>query len=108
MSTFTSAGGQQSLTISGATTPTTVNVSMPLAATEYSYTLPAGCKQFIVKLRQLSSLKVAYVSGQSGTTYLEVPRGCFYAESGLTLSTGVTLYFQSPAAGQVLEVQVWT
>lgn len=111
MSAFTpagSGGAPSTTTIVGATNPTIAHVTMPVSGTEYSYTVPTGAKQFLVKLQSLAVLQLAYVSGQSGTTYITVPRGCFYAESDLTLTAPVTLYFQANTATQVLEVVFWT
>lgn len=111
MSYFTpsgSAGVPQSISISGATNPTTVNVPMLLAATEYSYILPTGTKQFLMKLQGPSPFQVSYVLGESSTNFLTVPWGCFYAESDLALNAPVTIYFQSSAASQTAEIRIWT
>lgn len=112
MSTFTpsgSAGLSPTITIPGSTAPTVSLVLMVLAATEYSIPIPIGTRQFQVKLRDpLSLLQCAYVPGDSGTTFLTVPRGCFYAESELLTTSSLILYFQSPSAGQTLEVLLWT
>lgn len=106
MSVFTSFSGGQ-IDLIGSVTPVVSVVSMPLAATEYSFVLPQDCRQFLVKTRSGAVLQVAYASGQSGTTYMTVPRHCFYAESDIKLTSTVTLYFQSPLASQELEVLTW-
>lgn len=112
MSVFTSfgtssGGGPITVNIQGATTPAISQVLMPTANTEYSFTFPADCKQFQVKLQSDATLKVAYVLGDSGSLFLTVPRYCFYAESNLTLPGTVTLYFQCTQPSQVLEVLTW-
>lgn len=110
MSAFTPAGSGgliPTVSVSGATTPTVAELDLTLAATEYSYTVPTNAKQFLLKLRSPAVLQVSYVSGQSGTTYITVPRGCFYAESDLNLSGPVTIYMQSPSAAQVAEITLW-
>ena len=107
MSVFTSFAGTLQADVLASTTPQITIVSMPVAATEYSIALPAGCRQFQIKLRSSASLQVAYVSGQSGISYITVPRHCFYAESDIKLDGTVTLYVQSPIALQELEVLAW-
>lgn len=105
MSTFTSSGGLQSVVIVGANAPTVSTVDATLAGTEYSYVLPAATKKFLIKARQGAPLLLAYESAASA--YIEIPRWCFYSESDLSLA-GLTLYFQSPAANQVVEIVTWT
>lgn len=112
MSAFTPAGSgglpPQSVSIAASTTPTVANVSIPLANTEVSYALPTGTKQFMIRLRGYSStMKLAYISGNSGTLYLTVDRGAFLAIGELSLTSTVTLYFQADAAAQVAEIQSW-
>lgn len=86
--------------------PTLANTTMTSADTEYSYTFPAGTQKFRIKLRALNALlKVAFASGQSGTTYITIPYGddlVMEAKVG-----GATIYFQSPTASQVAEIETW-
>ena len=107
MSVFTSFAGNITADSAGSGTPTVSVVSLATANTEYSFLLPSGCRQFLVKLRGAATLQVAYSMGDSGTTYFTVPRNCFYAESDLKIETAVTLYFQSPVASQELEILTW-
>lgn len=95
-------------TSSGATVPTIAQVSMVLSGTEYSYAIPTTARQFLIKLRALAVLQLAYSPGDSGTTYITIPRGCFLSESDLLLAAPVTLYFQSSTAAQVAEILYWT
>lgn len=85
---------------------TVANTTMTSADTEYSYTFPEGTKKFRIKLRALNALlKTAFVSGQSGTTYITIPYGdelVMEAKVG-----GSTIYFQSPTASQVAEIETW-
>lgn len=79
---------------------------MTSANTEYSYTFPAGTKKFSIKLRALNALlKVAFVSGESGSTYFTVPYGDILVMEAKV--GGSTVYFQSPTASQVAEIQTW-
>lgn len=106
MSVFTSfAGGKLDLIAAG--DPQISNVSMPLAATEYAVTIPAGARQYLIRTRSGKEFQIAYILGDSGTNYFTVPRNCFYAESDISLISAKTLYLQVAAAAQVLEVLVW-
>lgn len=83
--------------------PRIANVSMTSANTEYSYELPAGIKEFWLKLRTVGyALQLAMVSGESNTTYLTVPSGKIHKESDVKPST--TLYFRSSQANMVAEI----
>jgi hypothetical protein len=114
LSTFTPSGSAGAVTtvtgsvsVVGATNPTIANVSMPVAATEYSYALPADTKKFYIKLRDpLAEIKLSYTAGASGTTYVTVERGNWYGEEDLSIGM-VTLYFQSSVASQTLEIVSW-
>lgn len=93
--------------VQGTTADTITNFTIVAANIEYSYTLPAGTKHFMLKLRTADgSLKLANTVGQSGTQYWTVPRGCSYGLSDLSLATGKTYYFQATVTG-ILEIHSW-
>jgi len=98
---------QVSLASAELATPTVYNVTCPLANNEYSRALSADTKEFMIKVRQVASLKLAFVNGDSGTTYISVPANSSFTQSRL-LATGLTLYFQSPVAGIDVEILEWT
>lgn len=86
--------------------PTINNTTMTSANTEYSYTFPAGTKAFSIKLEELNAqLKVAFVSGASGTEYITIP----YGESMKMNAKvgGSTIYFQSIKASQKAQITTW-
>lgn len=86
--------------------PTTANVAMTSAATEYNYTFPAGTLKFSIKLRDPGSLlQVAFTSGASGTTYFTIPYGDILVMEAKV--GGSVIYFQSPDATMVAEIQTW-
>ena len=88
-------------------TPVIYNVDMPTANTEYSQVLPSGTKKVLIKLRSGSSLlKLSYTNGESGTKYITIPVGSSKFLEGVWLSN-ITLYFQSPDASQIAEIEVW-
>lgn len=109
MSTFTTGGGISSNTSveTGATNPLVINIVLT-ANVESSYALPANTRQYVGKLRSGTSIMhLSFVSGTSNTIYWTVGKGNYFADSG-TLVTGLSLYFQTPDAGQTLELLVWT
>lgn len=96
------------VTTLGPSNPLVANVSIALASTEYSYFIPAGSRRFLLKARGNTTIQLAFVSGDSGTTYLTIPAGTFYSEGDLSLTLGKTIYFQSTQAGQILEIVSWS
>jgi len=87
-----------------ADTPGIANISAPVANTEYSYVLPIDTKQVLIQAR-LGKLKLAFISGDSGTTYITVNYGCnFMIEN---IKTNSTIYFQSNKALDVIEINTW-
>lgn len=111
MAAFTPAGSgglTPSVTVIGPINPDISNIPMPLASTEYSFSLPVGTKKFLIKLRNKHSFQFSYSVGASGTNFIGVPWCCFYAEEGLSLSLVTHIYFQSSQAGEIAEILVWT
>lgn len=86
--------------------PSIYNVSAVNANTEYSQALSSNVNSFIIKTRQYVDLKVAFVSGQSGTNYVRIPKGASYEESGLN-ATGLVLYFQTSEPNIDIEIVEW-
>jgi hypothetical protein len=82
------------------------NVTMTDANTEYSQELPAGVVRFALKCRGAYDMKLAFVSGESGTNYETIPANAEVEHAAVTLR-GRTLYFQCVAAGQVAEITCW-
>jgi hypothetical protein len=108
MSVFTSFAGTLQADLILAGDPSIQNISALLANTEYTVTIPAGTRQYIIKIRSGSKFNIAYILGNSGTAYFEVPKNCFYGESDIKLTAAKDLYFQTPLPGQILEVLLWT
>lgn len=93
---------------STASTPTIYNVSVPLANTEVSQSLPSNTKKFLLKVRNNGSeLKLAFTSGQSGTNYLSINKGATFVEDGIKVGS-LTLYFQVNNANEVVEILAWS
>ncbi len=83
------------------------NLSMPVAATEYSYALPTRCRAFEFKARGLSTLQFSDTAGQTGTLYATIPAGSFYSQSNRKPGTSVTLYVRGNKSSEVLEIIYW-
>lgn len=85
--------------------PTPLNLTLTVADTEYSQALPVGTRKFLLKSRGTGSeLKFAFTTGTSGTVYMTIPAGSggLWIECGAAY--GVTLYVQSPTAGEIAEI----
>ena len=81
------------------------NVVATTANTEYSQQLDRGVSYFEIRARQLADLKVAFISGNSGTLYFTIPAGStWYTREKIPDGTTVTLYFQSPSANVDVEI----
>lgn len=87
-------------------TPTVENVTIAASNVEQSYALPANTKSFMVQTRGQGKLLYAYSAGTSGTTYVTLNPHCFRFQSDIS-SPAITLYFQSPLAGLVVEIESW-
>jgi hypothetical protein len=83
------------------------NVTISLANTEQSVVLPTGTRQFIIHNRGPGIVKYAYAAGTSGTTYFTLHKWSFTTRSYI-IASSVTLYLQSPTAGTVVELEIWT
>lgn len=88
-------------------TPTIANLTLTNANTEYSYSVPAYTRQFSVKTRNpLHTVKIAFSSGQSNTNYFTLDSSSWY--ESMILAVNLVFYCQSPDAGCVLEIVLWS
>ena len=91
--------------------PTIYNVAVTLNNTEYSQALPDKTRKVKIKMRGINAdLKIAWASGESGTIYVNVPRGMVWVEDGLKLATPTSIYFQTAGTSTpyTVEIEVWT
>lgn len=98
-------GHPLNIVFGGAGTPSVFNVTATLANTEYSQALPTGTTALTIKSRTSGSLKVYFTTGSF--TWITLKQGAVFYENGLNLS-GVTLFFKSSLAGDVVEVLTWS
>ena len=106
MSQFTPAGGGGSELVTATeriVSYSAVNLSVPTAATEVALVVPSDVIWFRVKNRTDGTTQLGFGSGDSSSLYYTIWPGfdpVFTKKSGGT----VTLYFQCPKAGQILEL----
>lgn len=103
------SGGSSSITGLTKENPSVINQVLTNAAEEYTLVVPANAVAYRLKARQATKLQVAYVSGQSGTTYRTLEAGCLLIENFVQRSSGLNLYLQAPLqAGVTVELEYWT
>lgn len=82
------------------------NVPVVSANVEQSHTFPAGTKHFRMKARGAGRIQLSHTSGTSGSTYATVWGGSPYISPEFN-NPSKTIYFQSPVAGLVIELESW-
>jgi hypothetical protein len=90
-------------------TPTIQTVTLTLANTEYSITLPAGTKRFSMQPRTNVDVRFAFVTGKVAAPtepYATMKSGAPYTE--FDILSGARIYFASSTAGTVVEVVSWS
>jgi len=96
--------------VNKATTQVIYNVAMADADAEYSQALPANTKRFSIHLRDYSEFRFAYETGKVAAPtepYETIPVGHEKHEEEIEPSS-LTLYFASPAATKVAEIEAWS
>lgn len=90
-----------------------INKTLTSADTEYKITLPAGCKQFSVKVRTDDvDLKIGATKGSVDTAtprgdYFTLNAGRSWDEPNLELDNEFTFYVACATAAKVVEVVAW-
>ncbi len=92
-------------------TPTTYNLTLTNANTEYSQAMLANCRRFEFHCRTLSDIRFSVVAGKVATPtapWNTLNAGDYYdSESINQLASPSTLYFASATAGVVVEIICW-
>jgi hypothetical protein len=88
-------------------TPIITNKSITTANVEESHSFQTGVKKFIIRARDNSKLQIAFNSGDSGSTFVTIPRGNAFTQEGLNPSS-LVLYVQSDKSGSIVEILEWT
>jgi len=87
-------------------TKTIFNEIIAVADTEQSIVLPTSICGYFIRTRGKGTLKISHNSGESGTLYQEIPSNASFTDNNAY--SNLTLYFQSPNVGEVVEVVTWT
>lgn len=88
------------------TTQTIYNEVIAVANTEQSLALPAVISGYMIKSRDRSVVQLSHVSGESGVKFLTIKPGAVYTNE--KEYNNLVLYFQSPTAGDVIEIVAWS
>jgi len=87
------------------TTPLITNIVSPgVADTEFSHAFSSGTNKFIIKVRQVARLKVAFITGG---TFISIPLGGVFEQTNLSL-TSITVFLKCSKALQDIEILEWT
>jgi hypothetical protein len=87
------------------TTPTTYNVTCTNANTTYSQALPAVCRGYLIKAKTVADVIYGFAD-PAAAAYITIPGGAADSKDRIRVASG-TLYFQSPTAGTVVQIQAW-
>lgn len=91
-----------------ATNPVIYNLTMATAGNEYYQLLSPATKKILVKTRDRTArLRIAFISGDTSSTWITVEPGAVYFEENLDLN-GVTIYLQTNKDSQIAEILEWT
>jgi len=107
----TDANGAVIVNTERPTTPTILNVSLASANTEYSFTLPVGCKRVRVSIidgAAADNFRLAFAAGKVATPtapYLKFSQDKSWSHDSLGYEG--TVYMASSAAGKVAQVEYW-
>jgi len=100
--------GDVLVNVENPTIPDIANVSVPLAATEVSFTFPLKTKRFLMRIRDGSAnIQLAFIAGQSGTNYTTISRGCNYGSGDIDPPDPFSIYFQCDKPGKTVEILSW-
>jgi hypothetical protein len=80
-----------------------LNISIPTANVEQSVALNPKVKQVLLRLRERGIVKIAFSSGESGTTFFTIPPGVTMNLDKVNLAS-TTIYFQCNVGSTNLEI----
>lgn len=81
------------------------NETIADADQEQSLALPANIIGYMIRTRGNGNLKLSHVSGESGTNFLTIPSRATHTDDHSY--SNLTIYFQSPTVGEIVEVVAW-
>ncbi len=93
-------------------TPTTYNLTLTNANTEYSQAMPANCRGFEFQARTDVEVRYAFVTGKVATPtapWLDLKIGDYYYSYPLNQGASPsTIFFASATAGVIMDILAWT
>jgi len=89
-----------------ATSPTIYNISMAISGSEYSQAISNGAKKILVRMRNRSKSRIAFLSGDTDISWITIEPGAVYFEDNLDLN-GATIFLQSNQDGDIAEILEW-
>lgn len=104
---MTSVASTSRTKVTTATQPTIYNLPMTVAGTEYSQALSNATKKILIRSRDVSQIKFAFISGDTSLSWITIQPGAVYFEDNLSLD-GAIIYLQSNKPAQVAEILEWT
>lgn len=108
MSTSNQSVRGTSTPVGAATTHKIYNVvSDATPGTEFSQVLSSSVKQLMIRCRQANTIQFTFVSGESGTKFITIPKNATYKAVELNLSSA-TLYMQVDGASKTVEIEEWS
>jgi hypothetical protein len=91
-----------------ATTHKIYNVEAPASAnTEFSQALTSGAKQLMIRCREGAKIQFSFVSGESSSKFITIPKNASYKVTGVDLQS-YTLYMQANQASVTIEIEEWS
>jgi len=99
--------GTISVTFDGPSNPFVTNISAPTIG-EYSFLFPKETKRVLIRLRNSTKFKIAFVAGDTSLNFITILPGCFYSEDGLDLKIPLRLYFATTKINETAEILYWT
>ena len=91
----------------GATNKKITDLSLPTPNTEVSHLLQDGIKGLMIRSRTLSKLKMAFISGESGTNYVTINEGAVFHTNVIEF-TGASVYLQSDSTTVVEILELYS
>ena len=107
MASFAPVGSSTLQLSSDVSTPLIQHISAPTAGTEYSFVLPSGTKKYRIRTLLDSTVRLAFVSGDTNTDYYPMSYGEEHEQEGLS-GSGITVYFQTNKAANTIVVMSWS
>lgn len=88
--------------------PAIINVTSPVTAnTEFTQTINATVKQFIIRARGSSTLKLAFNTGETTTNFITISKHASLSQENLD-TTNLTLYLNTDQGSETIEIFYWS